>query len=343
PEEEEELQAKPLSESIQRQEMPEEEEELQMKPLVQRKSSGGGMAATPELEESIQRAKGSGQPLSENIRQPMEQAFGTDFSGVKVHTDTQSDQLNQSIQAKAFTTGENIFFKQGEYNPGSKGGQELLAHELTHVVQQTGRVQAKHTVDQLAQESGSNNPDSPLVQRDGGVTAGVGLALSAAGFATSTRSAGNDAFGNTNVQFRYSREENGPDEPIEETHTIVDVDSIKGTGSSFAFLELVLKYDGHNIITAYTQQSKVSGYDGGMFGSEAAVNFTAVECSQPTDPVTKAYILFQGFNNPSGPGFQRFRGRILVTGDGQVECQECELTEGSGYARTSPWCQVGWD
>ncbi|MEQ9486994.1 eCIS core domain-containing protein [Coleofasciculus sp. F4-SAH-05] len=343
PEEEEELQAKPLAESIQRQEMPEEEEELQMKPLLQRQSSGGGMAATPELEESIQRAKGSGQPLSENIRQPMEQAFGADFSGVKVHTDTQSDQLNQSIQAKAFTTGENIFFKQGEYNPGSKGGQELLAHELTHVVQQTGRVQAKHTVDQLAQESGSNNPDSPLVQRDGGVTAGVGLALSAAGFATSTRSAGNDAFGNTNVQFRYSREENGPDEPIEETHTIVEVDSIKGTGSSFAFLELVLKHDGHNIITAYTQQSKVRGYDGGMFGSEAAVNFTAVECSQPTDPVTKAYILFQGFNNPSGPGFQRFRGRILVTGDGQVECQECELTEGSGYARTSPWCEVGWD
>jgi hypothetical protein len=138
PEEEEELQAKPLAESIQRQEMPEEEEELQMKPLVQRQSSGGGMAATPELEESIQRAKGSGQPLSENIRQPMEQAFGADFSGVKVHTDTQSDQLNQSIQAKAFTTGENIFFKQGEYNPGSKGGQELLAHELTHVVQQGG-------------------------------------------------------------------------------------------------------------------------------------------------------------------------------------------------------------
>ncbi|NET61146.1 MAG: DUF4157 domain-containing protein [Symploca sp. SIO2E6] len=138
PEEEEELQTKPLAESIQRQEMPEEEEELQTKPLVQRQSNGGGMAATPELEESIQQAKGSGQPLSENIRQPMEQAFGSDFSNVKVHTDTQSDQLNQSIQARAFTTGQDVFFKQGEYNPGSKDGQELLAHELTHVVQQRG-------------------------------------------------------------------------------------------------------------------------------------------------------------------------------------------------------------
>lgn len=66
----------------------------------------------------------------------MEQAFCADFSGVKVHTDGQSDQLNQSIQARAFTTGQDVFFGQGEYNPGSRGGQELLAHELTHVVQQ---------------------------------------------------------------------------------------------------------------------------------------------------------------------------------------------------------------
>jgi hypothetical protein len=96
------------------------------------------MAAAPDLEASIQQAQGSGQPLADSIRQPMEQAFGADFSNVKVHTDTQSDQLNQSIQARAFTTGQDVFFRQGEYNPGSRGGQELLAHELTHVVQQSG-------------------------------------------------------------------------------------------------------------------------------------------------------------------------------------------------------------
>jgi hypothetical protein len=95
------------------------------------------MAATPNLETSIQGARGSGQPLDENIRQPMEKAFGgVDFSQVKVHNDTQSDQLNKSIQARAFTTGTDVFFRGGEYNPGSRGGQELIAHELTHVVQQ---------------------------------------------------------------------------------------------------------------------------------------------------------------------------------------------------------------
>jgi hypothetical protein len=155
PEEEEELQMKPLDIStLQRQEAPEEEEELQMKPMVQRQANGG-MAATADLETSINQSRGGGQPLGDNIRKPMEQAFGADFGGVKVHTDTQSDHLNRSIQARAFTTGQDIFFRQGEYNPGSPGGQELLAHELTHVVQQNGaKVEVKNTnVSKKSEES----------------------------------------------------------------------------------------------------------------------------------------------------------------------------------------------
>ncbi|MEH2067385.1 MAG: DUF4157 domain-containing protein, partial [Nostoc sp.] len=138
-EEEEELQTKSLDTSrLQRESVPEEEEEeLQKSPMVQRQAKAG-MAANPDLETSINQARGSGQSMADNIRQPMEQAFGADFSGVKVHTDSQSDELNQSIQARAFTTGQDVFFRQGEYNPGSRGGQELLAHELTHVVQQNG-------------------------------------------------------------------------------------------------------------------------------------------------------------------------------------------------------------
>ncbi|MDB9343303.1 DUF4157 domain-containing protein [Nodularia spumigena CS-586/05] len=156
PEEEDELQMKPLADSIQRQEDDEEElqmksladsiqrveiddeEELQMKSQVQRREAIGGGEASTDLESSINSARGGGQAIAPNIREPMEVAFGADFSGVKVHTDGQSDQLNRSIQARAFTTGQDVFFRQGEYNPGSRGGQELLAHELTHVVQQNG-------------------------------------------------------------------------------------------------------------------------------------------------------------------------------------------------------------
>lgn len=136
--EEEELQMKSLDNcTLQRKALPEEEEELQMKPMVQRQSEAE-MPAAPDLEASINQARGGGVAIADNIREPMEQAFGADFSGVKVHTDGQSDHLNRSIQARAFTTGQDVFFRQGEYNPGSRGGQELLAHELTHVVQQNG-------------------------------------------------------------------------------------------------------------------------------------------------------------------------------------------------------------
>jgi len=79
----------------------------------------------------------------------MESAFGANFSGVRVHTGAEAHSLNRSVSAVAFTTGQDIFFSHGAYQPASSGGRELLAHELTHVVQQSGAgVQAKLTVSQ---------------------------------------------------------------------------------------------------------------------------------------------------------------------------------------------------
>ncbi len=131
------LQRVPLSPEVQREAML-EDDDLQAKSILQRQEGVAVGEASTDLESSINRARGSGQPLDAGLQQSMGQAMGADFSGVKVHTDAQSDQLNQSIQAKAFTTGQDMFFRQGEYNPGSRGGQELIAHELTHVVQQNG-------------------------------------------------------------------------------------------------------------------------------------------------------------------------------------------------------------
>jgi hypothetical protein len=122
------------SQALQRMDVP-EEEELQMRPAPSTEIVAGD--AAPELETAIHQVRGRGQALAPNLQAQMGQAMGADFSGVKIHTDSQSDQLNRSIQAKAFTTGQDIFFRQGAYQPGSSGGQELIAHELTHVVQQS--------------------------------------------------------------------------------------------------------------------------------------------------------------------------------------------------------------
>ncbi|MCF4969137.1 eCIS core domain-containing protein [Nostoc sp. CMAA1605] len=105
-------------------------------PSIQRRGGLEGGEASTDLESAINSARSGGQPLDAGLQAKMSTAMGADFSGVRVHTDAQSDQLNRSIQAKAFTTGQDVFFRQGEYQPGSRGGQELIAHELTHVVQQ---------------------------------------------------------------------------------------------------------------------------------------------------------------------------------------------------------------
>jgi hypothetical protein len=119
----------------------EEEEEVQAKAV-----GSQSLLVSEDLERQIDIARGSGgQPLSEEIRQPMEQAFGADLSEVRVHNDAGADTLSQVLQARAFTTGKDIFFREGAYQPGSEAGKELLAHELTHVVQQSHRPSAAPT------------------------------------------------------------------------------------------------------------------------------------------------------------------------------------------------------
>ena len=133
------INSSPQRGSVQKQESLEsEDEELQTKSLVQRRENLNGGEASTDLESSIQNARAGGQSLDPNLQAQMGQAMGADFSGVKVHTDSHSDQLNKSIQAKAFTTGQDVFFRKGAYEPRSQGGQELIAHELTHVMQQNG-------------------------------------------------------------------------------------------------------------------------------------------------------------------------------------------------------------
>lgn len=111
-----------------------------MRALAQRQAYGmEGGSIDDQTTSQINSARGGGQSLDSNTAQRMGDSMGADFSGVKVHTDSQSDQLNQTLNARAFTTGSDIFFQSGEYSPGSSGGDKLLAHELTHVVQQGGQ------------------------------------------------------------------------------------------------------------------------------------------------------------------------------------------------------------
>ena len=108
-----------------------------VQPMVMRKTDGGGVA-TPSLVSKLNQTKGGGSPLSKETNQSMSLAFGTDFSQVRIHTNQDAVEMNQGIQAKAFTHGSDVYFNKGAYQPESSEGKKLLAHELTHVVQQGG-------------------------------------------------------------------------------------------------------------------------------------------------------------------------------------------------------------
>lgn len=88
-------------------------------------------------------AKSSGRPLEKNVKNTMENSFGADFSKVRVHTGAEAEQMSEGLKAQAFTHENDIFFNKGKYAPESREGKHLLAHELTHTVQQSGMVQKK--------------------------------------------------------------------------------------------------------------------------------------------------------------------------------------------------------
>ena len=102
-------------------------------------ASASGLRVQPlpaAREAQLLASRGEGAALPEDVRTSMEPHFGADFGAVRVHTDGFADGLNREVGAEAFTTGADIYFRAGRYEPASGQGRRLIAHELTHVVQQ---------------------------------------------------------------------------------------------------------------------------------------------------------------------------------------------------------------
>ncbi len=145
----------PAGGTIQRQNLPpeislrlppiseEEEEEVRAKPL------GSGRMTPPASEATVpstgggnfpvQRFQQGGRPLSHPLKYGMERHFGVDLGNVRIHTDAQAHRACRGLEARAFTLGNHIAFARGEYQEGTDTGRHLIAHELTHVMQQRGK------------------------------------------------------------------------------------------------------------------------------------------------------------------------------------------------------------
>ena len=121
---------------VQKAEKKEEEKPVQRAPAKQEEAKGKGDVKKEPFETRLAHTKGKGKPLPDKIRAKMEAEMQRDFSSVRIHDDAAATALAEEIHAQAFTQGADIYFNQDKYNPETAGGAHLLAHELTHVVQQ---------------------------------------------------------------------------------------------------------------------------------------------------------------------------------------------------------------
>lgn len=126
---------------------------------LQRKEVGSAGGASLSVQSAITGKMTGGQPMSSEVRGFMEPRFNADFSNVRIHSDPEAASLNNQLSARAFTHKNHIFFSRDQYQPGTSGGKHLLAHELTHTIQQG------HAVQRTPQVSTAASP--PPVQRLG--------------------------------------------------------------------------------------------------------------------------------------------------------------------------------
>ncbi|WP_456829906.1 eCIS core domain-containing protein [Deinococcus sp. UYEF24] len=104
---------------------------------LQRQLAALDLQAELPILERIQARKGGGVPLPASVQRQLEAGLNHDLSGVRIHTDGEADLLSKKVNAVAFTTGQDIYFQSGRFDPNSRTGIELLAHEATHAVQQS--------------------------------------------------------------------------------------------------------------------------------------------------------------------------------------------------------------
>lgn len=138
-------------------------------PALQRADPVRGPALAPPTrsqQTASQPPASGGEPLPEAVRQDMESRFGADFSAVRIHRDARAAQASNALNAAAFTVGNQIHFGAGQFNPASSEGRELIAHELTHTIQQGAAAQA-HSQIQRSQAPQVAERSAPAVQRLG--------------------------------------------------------------------------------------------------------------------------------------------------------------------------------
>ena len=110
--------------------------------VIARMREGGGILSGglvhPDVQAAIAATQGAGKPLERSVASTLSSSMGSSLDDVRIHTDDGAAALARAVSARAFTVGSDIYFGRGEYQPGTSGGNELIAHEVAHTIQQRG-------------------------------------------------------------------------------------------------------------------------------------------------------------------------------------------------------------
>jgi hypothetical protein len=202
---------------------------------ISRRITGGGLASgeagletTDQTASEISRATSGGVALDTDTRGRFEAGLGADLSRVRIHADGQSDKLCRSLSAQAFTTGSDVFFSSGQFQPGTKTGDHLLAHELTHVVQQ-GSTPVVSRFSLFGKSESAKKADEMRKQREAQKNAFMLQAITQQEVGESLDDDKDD-----DADSAYAFDEiYGPNsQPHEITNQSREIDSVKNTGES---------------------------------------------------------------------------------------------------------------
>jgi hypothetical protein len=271
----------------------------------------------------------------------MEPRFGVDFSQVRVHTDGAAVQMNRDLNAQAFAHGSNIYFGAGKYNPSSSDGKQLLAHELTHVVQQTGGDKLTSQSENVIQNklSVSSTSSGEQVQRDGGASAAVGLALSGLAIAQSQINGVAGGLSYKSDQVTY---------PNGLSQVPATAREIEGQAAEFysygTFVDNKTKFKLHGTFGTKTEKTPQGEQTTPVMAnvyidlaettsySKSELSFEAKAMSTPYGTPTNPKIRFvcSGRFDPAGFGDCNYRVVLEVDKHGNVACIDKKITSGKG-------------
>jgi hypothetical protein len=273
-----------------------------------------------------------GRPLPPATRAFMERRLGHDFADVRVHTDRRAAASARAIDALAYTAGPDIVFGAGQYAPRNARGRALLAHELTHVVQQG------------ATDSGPT--DGHPVQRAIDPISAAGLGVAVFGLVSGMVTQGADLKWHRNIGKAIHEWPAGKEPPQDEwerdwSSNALRFDLISGLSSAWAMFDLVWNWNGADIDQAHV--TKYASSDWTVSGAD--VTFDMQDASASYEQGGKAAMIcyINGSADPAGSGDIDFEGRILLYADGSTRrLGDLRITRGDDSDFTVETEGAGW-